>query len=341
MKNFTIILLLLSLSSVVHAQNGLKDIPDTAVEAQLKAFRLPEGAKINLFASDPMFSKPVHMNWDEQGRLWLVSSPLYPLIKPGQEENDQLVILEDTDNDGVADKSSVFAEDLHIPTAVLPGDGGVYVANSTEMLFIKDTDGDGKGDHRQVILSGFGTEDTHHLLHTFRWGPEGMIWMNQSIYIHSHLETPYGVRRLLGGGMWHFRPETQRAEVFMKGLVNPWGHAFDDYGQSFMTDGAGGEGINFVFPRSVFKTSPGASRVLSGLNPGQPKHCGLEVVTGRHAPDDWQGILLAPDFRGSSPRIFAGIGSTALNCLTTAAHTSQHKSKIWFPPRTAPSGLSM
>ena len=299
MKRFFSATLLVSLLAAgAHAQNGLRDIPDIAVEAQLKAFQLPEGARINLFASDPIVSNPTHMNWDAEGRLWVVGSPLYPHIKPGQEEQDKLVILEDTTGDGVADKQTVFADDLHIPTGVLPGDGGVYVANSIEILFLRDTNGDGKADERRVVLSGFGTEDTHHLVHTLRWGPEGMMWLNQSIYIHTHLETPYGIRRLLGGGMWHYRPETQRAEVFMKGLVNPWGHAFDKWGQSFMTDGAGGEGINFVFPRSVFKTSPGATRVLSGLNPGQPKHAGLEILDGRHIPDDYQDSLIAPDFRG-------------------------------------------
>ncbi len=281
-----------------QAQRGLKNIPNPDVKVEEAGFILPEGAKINLFASDPMIAKPIHMNWDGEGRLWVVGSPLYPHIEPGQAEIDKVFILEDTDENGTADKVTVFADDLHIPTAVLPGDGGVYIANSTEMIFIRDSDGDGKGDERRVVLSGFGTEDTHHLLHTFRWGPAGYLWMNQSIYIHSHVETPYGVRRLPGGGLWHFRPESGRLEVFMKGLVNPWGHIFDDWGQSFMTDGAGGQGINYVFPRSVFMTSPGASRTLSGLNPGQPKHCGLEIVTGRHVPEDWVGTLLAPDFRG-------------------------------------------
>ena len=298
------------------AQNGLRDIPDPAVEAQLAAFKLPEGAKINLFASDPMINKPVHMNWDGQGRLWVVGSSMYPHIKPGQEEEDVLYVLEDTDADGVADKVTKFADDLHIPSAVLPGDGGVYVVNSTELIFLEDTNDDGKADRRTVVLSGFGTEDTHHLVHTLRWGPEGMIWFNQSIYIHSHVETPYGVRRMLGGGMWHFRSETRELEPFMLGLVNPWGHAFDEWGQSFMTDGAGGEGINFVFPRGVYKTSPGASRTLSGLNPGQPKHCGLEVATGRHVPEAWLGTLMAPDFRGHRINRF----QLSDNC--TAAYTS-------------------
>ena len=292
------LLLFFTLFTISFGQRGLTKIPDTSIQAQLDSFVLPEGAKINLFASEPVVRNPIHMNWDSMGRLWVVGSPLYPHIKPGQEESDQLVILEDTNGDGVADKHTVFADDLHIPTGVLPGDGGAYVANSNDVLFLKDTDGDGKADHREVILSGFGTEDTHHIVHTFRWGPEGMMWLNQSIYIHTHLDTPYGIRRLLGGGMWHYRPETKRSEVFMKGLVNPWGHAFDEWGQSFMTDGAGGQGINFVYPRSVFVASPGASRRVQGLNPGQPKLCGLEVLSGSHIPEHWRGALASPDFRG-------------------------------------------
>ena len=288
----------LLIGCIAYGQRGLTKIPDTAIQAQLDSFILPEGAKINLFASEPVVRNPIHMNWDSQGRLWVVGSPLYPHIKPGQEESDHLVVLEDTNGDGVADKHTVFADDLHIPTGVLPGDDGVYVANSNDILFLKDTDGDGKADKRRVILSGFGTEDTHHIVHTFRWGPEGMMWLNQSIYIHTHLDTPYGIRRLLGGGMWHYRPETRRSEVFMKGLVNPWGHVFDEWGQSFMTDGAGGHGINFVFPRSVFAASPGARRKLEGLNPGQPKLCGLEILSGSHIPDEWRGVLASPDFRG-------------------------------------------
>ncbi|MBT7406102.1 MAG: sorbosone dehydrogenase [Opitutae bacterium] len=305
MKIFTFyFLLFFTPFTITFGQRGLTKIPDTSIQAQLDSFVLPEGAKINLFASEPVVRNPIHMNWDSMGRLWVVGSPLYPHIKPGEEESDQLVILEDTNGDGVADKHTVFADDLHIPTGVLPGDGGVYVANSNDVLFLKDTNGDGKADHREVILSGFGTEDTHHIVHTFRWGPEGMMWLNQSIYIHTHLDTPYGIRRLLGGGMWHYRPETRRSEVFMKGLVNPWGHAFDEWGQSFMTDGAGGQGINFVYPRSVFVASPGASRKLQGLNPGQPKLCGLEVLSGSHIPEHWRGALASPDFRGHRIKTF-------------------------------------
>lgn len=290
-----------ALASVISASqpSSADDLPDPDPEAQIAQFVLPEGFEISLFASDPMIRKPVQMNWDAQGRLWLVSSTTYPQIKPGQPTVDQVIVLEDTDHDGKADKSHVFAENLHIPTALAPGDGGVYVANSTEVLFLEDTDGDMREDKRTIVLSGFGTEDTHHLLHTMRRGPEGLLYFLQSIYIHSHIETPYGVRRLLGGGVWEFRPETRRLEVISKGLINPWGFEFDRWGQSFATDGAGSEGVNFVFPGSVFRTSPGAKRVLTGMSPGQPKHSGLEIIEEPHFPDDWQGSFVACDFRGN------------------------------------------
>ncbi len=295
----TRLLLAVSLTTLTaFAQRGLKDIPDPDPVKQAATFNLPEGMEIQLVASDPMIAKPVQMNFDSKGRLWLVSSGMYPHIIPGAEENDKVLILEDTNGDGVADKRTVFADNLHIPTAVLPADGGAYVANSTEIIFLKDTDGDGKADQRRVVLSGFGTEDTHHIVHTFEQGPDGMLYFLQSIYIHSHLETPYGVRRLMGGGIWHFRPETQRAEILSKGLINPWGFIFDEHGQTFATDGAGGHGINDIFPRSVFRTSPGAKRIVDGLNPGQPKLCGLEILSGSHIPQKLRGVLIAPDFRG-------------------------------------------
>jgi putative heme-binding domain-containing protein len=280
------------------------DLPDPNPEVQKAGFVVPEGTEVTLWAQEPMIAKPVQMNWDAQGRLWIVSSTTYPQIKPGDGTKDQVLVLEDTDHDGKADKSTVFAEGLHIPTAVIPADGGAYVANSTELIFLKDTNGDLKADERSVILSGFGTEDTHHLVHTLRHTPEGMISFNQSIYIHSHIETPHGVRRLMGGGIWEFRSETKRLEILSKGLVNPWGYEFDRWGQSFATDGAGGQGLNYIFPGSVFITSPNAVRTLSGLSPGQPKQCGLEYIDEPHWPADWQGSWVTNDFRGNRTNRF-------------------------------------
>lgn len=267
--------------------------------AELASFQVAEGFEVTLFAAEPLVAKPIQMNWDAEGRLWVVGSTAYPHAKTGEEPNDKVYILQDTDGDGVADTSIVFADGLNQPTAILPGDGGVYVANATEILHLTDTDGDGKADSRRVVLSGFGTADTHHLIHTFRWGPEGRLYFNQSIYIHSHVETPWGIRRLEGGGVWKLQPHTLELDVYARGLVNPWGLRFDDYGQSFLTDGAGGEGINYAFPGATFLTAPGAERILRGLNPGQPKHSGLDIVSGRHLPESWDGSLITNDFRAN------------------------------------------
>ncbi len=280
-----------------YGQRDLKDIPDPDPEIERKSFIVADGFEVNLYASDPLIAKPIQMNFDAAGRLWIASSEVYPHIKPGQQATDKILVVEDKDRDGTAETTTVFADGLLIPTGVIPGDGGAYVANSTELLHLQDTDDDGRADRRRIVLSGFGTEDTHHLLHTLRWGPDGCLYMNQSIYIHSHIETPHGVRRLNGGGIWRFRPETLELDVLCKGFVNPWGHHFDAWGQSFATDGAYREGINYVFPGSVFVSSPGAKRLLTGLNPGSPKHCGLEVVSGRHLPDDFAGNMITNDFR--------------------------------------------
>ena len=279
--------------------NQADDQENPDPQDELKSFRIADGFEVTLFAAEPMVVKPVQMNWDADGRLWVVTSTAYPHLKTGQQANDKISVLEDTDGDGKADKSTIFVEGLLTPTGILPGDGGVYVANSTEILHFADTNNDGKADKKRVVLNGFGTADTHHLIHTFRWGPEGSLYFNQSIYIYSHVETPAGIKRLEGGGVWQLRPKNLELDVYAKGLINPWGLQFDRWGQSFLTDGAGNEGINYAFPGATFVTSPGAERIIRGLNPGQPKHSGLEVISGRHLPESWQGSVITNDFRAN------------------------------------------
>jgi putative heme-binding domain-containing protein len=281
------------------AQRDLRELPDPDPDVERRSFQVAEGFEVNLFAAEPMIAKPIQMNWDAQGRLWVASSEVYPQLAPGQVANDKVLVLEDTDGDGRADRSTVFADGLLIPTGIEPGDGGAYVANATELLHLADTDGDGRADRGRVLLTGFGTEDTHHILHTFRRGPEGRLYFNQSIYIHSHIETPWGVRRLNGGGIWRFEPASRQLDVTLRGLINPWGHAFDRWGRRFATDGAGSEGINDVVVGASYPTAPDAARILHGLNPGSPKHCGLEFLSGRHLPESWRGSLLTNDFRAN------------------------------------------
>jgi len=282
----------------VMAQRNAPLVVETDPEKEKATFVLDPALEVNLFAGDPMLAKPIQIAWDSRGRLWVACSETYPQIKPGQKANDKILILEDTDGDGKADKTTVFAEGLLIPTGIEPDLNGAYVADSTELVYLQDTDGDGKADKRTVVLSGFGTEDTHHLLHTIRFGPDGRLYFNQSIYIHSHLETPHGPKRLGGGGTWALRTRTLELDILMRGLVNPWGLSWDRNGQVFETDGAGGEGINYIIPGGWYFTAVGARRIFPGLNPGSPKDCGLEWITGNHLPQGWDGNLVTNDFRG-------------------------------------------
>lgn len=133
----------------------------------------------------------------------------------------------------------------------------------------------------------------------------------------------------MGTGIWQYSPTTGRLEVFTMGQINPWGHIFDPWGQSFTTDGAYGEGINYVFPGATFRCLPDQlPRILKGLNPGQPKQAGLEMISGRSFPNDWQGNLITCDFRGHRVNRFAikengsGYSSQQLPDLVSSNHGS-------------------
>jgi len=292
-------LLLLLLPSYLIGQNELTNVPSSDPEVEKASLMLSDDLEVNLFISDPDIDKPIQMAWDEKGRLWLATSNSYPQPVPGQEANDKIFVVEDLDQDGTADRSTVFKDGLLTPTGIEFGDGGVYVANSTEMIHLSDTDGDRKADIQREVLRGFGADDTHHILHTFNWGPDGKFYMNQSVYIYSHVETPWGVERLRGGGIWRYDTEQQKLEVMARGMWNAWGFVFDKDGQSFATDGAGGDGILPIYPGVAYVPAVGVDRTMKGLNPDSPKYAGLEIISGDHFPTDWDGDLITNDFRAN------------------------------------------
>ena len=278
-------------------QNALKDIPEPDLEEELASFSIADGFEINLYAATPLIEKPIQINFDSDGRLWLCGSHIYPQLNVNEEASDQIVVLEDTDHDGVADKSSIFYDKLIIPGGILPDNqGGAYVASGDKLIHLSDTDGDGKADKSDVLLTGFGTEDTHHTLHRLGWGPGGKMYMLQGYYISSHVETAYGPRHLNGGGLWTYDVDTRRLEIFTKGYINPWGHLVNYWGQSFESDGAG-TGFGHSFPNAVFRASPGESQALPPLTPKRPKASGIEIISGKHFPPSWRGNVITNDFR--------------------------------------------
>ncbi|MBI4622174.1 MAG: HEAT repeat domain-containing protein [Verrucomicrobia bacterium] len=292
-------------------------------------FEVAEGLEVNLWAENPLLTKPIQMNFDPQGRLWVATSEIYPQLEPGQTAADRILVLEDTRGSGRADKQTVFADDLLIPTSVEPGDGGVYVTQNAQLIHLKDTDGDGKADQRRTILRGFGYEDGHQIVHGLRWGPDGRLYLNQSVYSRSNIETPHGLVRLSAAGIYRFDPRDERLEVLFRGWVNPWGHQFDDFGQSFVTDGAGHFGINWGMPGATYDTLAPKRRVLSSVSPGTyPKFIGIEILRSQHFPADWQGDVVTCDFRAHTVVRFKlgenGAGYVTRQMPNVVRSTDQH-----------------
>ena len=153
---------------------------DNSVAAQLASFQIAEGYEVNLFADESMgIANPVCFRWDAEGRLWVLCTWAYPQPKPGEKAADKLFILEDKDQDGKADKISTFADGLNMPTGFALGHGGVYLAEGPDLLHLRDTDGDGKADQREVLFTGFGTGDTHQNINSLAWSPGeafDLIW---------------------------------------------------------------------------------------------------------------------------------------------------------------------
>lgn len=258
-----------------------------SAQEELSEFKIDPRFEVNLFAGEeefPDIAAPIQIRWDTRGRLWVSCSTTYPHVYPGNEPNDKLVILEDTDGDGKADKSSVFADDLHIPLSFEFGDGGVYVSEMPHLTFLKDTDGDGKADFRRKVLTGFGTEDSHHSLHDFVWTPDGDLMIRESIFLHTQIETPYGPVRQANSGWFRFEPRKHRLTAFGSyPNTNPWGVTFDDWGQhvaSHPVFASAFHALNPPFPEQHPRAS--GLRAYSGT-------CGQEFVDFETFPNELQG----------------------------------------------------
>lgn len=213
-------------------------------EDSLAKIKVPEGFELNIFASEVMFpdlANPVQLQVDTKGRLWAASWNSYPKWQPGDELKDSLMIFEDTDNDGVADKRRIFAH-VHNPLGFEFWGGGVLVTSGPDLLFLKDTDGDDKADVRYPILQGLGTSDTHHAANNLIYGPDGGIYWQSGIFlVHNH-ETPWTQNLNTGGsGLYRFDPRTFAITPVAANSPNPHGTSFDRWGYCYANDGTGGK----------------------------------------------------------------------------------------------------
>lgn len=268
-------------------------------EAQ-KRFVLHEGFEARIFAAEPDVVNPVAMTWDERGRLWVLELHEYPMgAKPGEKPRDRIKILEDTNNDGRADKVTVFADGLNLATGLLLGNGGVYVGQAPHLLFLQDTNHDDRVDTREILLTGFGLEDRHELLNGFTWGPDGWLYMTHGVFTHSKVKIPEATEPgvIMNAAVARFHPRTKKFEVFAEGTSNPWGVDFDRYGNAF---------ISACVIDHLFHIAPGGSYQRQAGAPSNPytyellpsivdhKHhmaayCGICIYEGDQFPEEYRG----------------------------------------------------
>jgi putative heme-binding domain-containing protein len=205
---------------------------------------LAEGMKANVFASEEMFPElinPVQMDVDTKGRLWIAAWATYPKWQPDHEMLDRLIILPDEDRDGVADQAITF-DFVHNPTAFTFWNGGVVVASAPNIWFLKDTDGDDVADHREILMSGLDSADTHHSANGFDYGPDGYIYYQRGIFNVSNVETPWQAPQLSGtSGMYRFNPRTHRFSFHAVNPPNAHGGDFDYWGYHYATNATGGQ----------------------------------------------------------------------------------------------------
>ncbi|QDV35449.1 PVC-type heme-binding CxxCH protein [Tautonia plasticadhaerens] len=218
-------------ATIPHGQDRPPN-PARSPEEAVAAMTVPEGFTVEVVASEPDLVNPVSMTFDERGRIWVTESLEYPRREPGP-GRDRVKVLEDTDGDGRADEFTIFAEGLNIPSGIAVGHGGVWVANAPDILFYPNADGDLAPDGPpEVVVSGFGRDDTHELPNSLTWGPDGWLYGWNGVFNRSRVEQGDETYDFTCA-IFRIHPKTRKFELFCEGTSNPWGIAIDPEGSLF------------------------------------------------------------------------------------------------------------
>jgi putative membrane-bound dehydrogenase-like protein len=296
-------------------------------EEAARVMKVPEGFSVKVAAAEPDVKQPVAMALDDRGRLWVAEAYTYPTRAPEGKGKDRIVIFEDTKGDGKFDKRTVFAEGLNLVSGLEVGFGGVFVGAAPYLLFIPDRNGDDIPDGKpEVLLDGFGYDDTHETLNTFTWGPDGWLYGCHGVFTHSNVGkpgTPRSERVPINAGVWRYHPTQHTFEVFAEGTSNPWGVDFDTHGQAFCTacviphlyhmiqggryQRQAGEHFNpytyadiqtIADHRHYIGGTPHAGNGRSGDAGGGHAHCGAMIYQGGAWPDEYQHAILMNNIHG-------------------------------------------
>jgi putative membrane-bound dehydrogenase-like protein len=266
-----------------------------------KLIQVPSGFELELFASEPDIINPVAMDWDERGRLWVIETVDYPNTVRDDKTSgdDRIKICEDTDGDGKADKFTVFAEGLNIPTSLVFSDGGVIVAQAPYFLFLKDNDGDDRADVREIIMEGWGTYDTHAGPSNLKYGYDNNIW---GVVGYSGFKgTIAGEPRQFRQGIYRFSRDVSRFEFLTGTSNNTWGLGLTENNDVFASTANNTHSVYMGIPNQV-------SEGVEGIPLGSPKidgHYAMHPVTDKvRQVDVFGGFTAASGHNFYSARSF-------------------------------------
>ncbi|GGH39836.1 hypothetical protein GCM10007423_34490 [Dyadobacter endophyticus] len=222
-----------------------------------KLTQIPPDFEIQLFASEPDITNPIAMSWDERGRLWVVESVDYPntFKETDGASNDRIKICEDTNGDGKADKFTVFADKLNIPTSMVFSNGGVIVSMAPDFVFLKDTNGDDVADAREVIMTGWGKNDTHAGPSNLQYGFDNKIW--GVLGFSAFNGTIDGKKMSFSQGLYHFKPDGKEFEYLGSSSNNTWGLGFTEDNNVFLSTANNTHSAFFSMPGRLMQRTLG------------------------------------------------------------------------------------
>ena len=265
-------------------------------QGAIARMKVADGCKVSLFADEKRFPElinPVQMAWDTKGRLWVAAWPGYPELIPTAKVKDKLLIFEDTNQDGVADKCITFLDGLNCPTGFQFYKDGVLVVQAPDLWRVRDINGDDRPDSRERVLMGIDSADSHHTANSLVLDPGGATYLSDGVFHRAQTETPWGVVRNYDAAIYRYEPLTHKYERYAPyGFANPHGRVFDRWGTDLITDATGNH--NYYGPAiSGFMDFPAKHPECEQFWQRPSRPCpGTGLVSSRHFPEDWQGNFL-------------------------------------------------
>jgi putative membrane-bound dehydrogenase-like protein len=329
---------------IPHGQDAAPNAPRSPDEA-VKAMSVPPGFTVEVVAAEPDIVNPVAMTFDERGRVWITESLEYPRRSAGP-GRDRVKVLEDSDGDGRADRFTVFADGLNIPSGIAVGHGGVWVANSPDILFLQDRDGDGKADSREIVATGFGRHDTHELPNSLTWGPDGWLYGWNGVFNPGKVVSKNGKTYSFTCAIFRIHPTTRVFEIWCEGTSNPWGIAIDAEG-SFFSSACVIDHLWHLVETGYYIRQGGPYppftwpiESIVGHEHQKAAYCGIHYFDSASYPPEYRGKLFMGNIHGNAINVDA-IEQNGSTYRATSQSDFLQANDAWFMPvvqKTGPDG---